>query len=104
MVTGWFSSAFGLVALSGQALGGGALIVLCLARWAPERVPAAGAGHPPVWRDLGDLLLMWVVTWAYLAFMEFLIIWAENLPHEIAWYVPRLQTGWRAVAIALVVL
>ena len=36
--------------------------------------------------------------------MQFLIIWAENLPHEIAWFVPRLQTGWRGVGVALVVL
>jgi hypothetical protein len=103
LVPGWFSTAFGLVVLSGQALGGTALVVLCLARWAPARVPAAD-GHPPVWRDFGNLLLMWLMTWAYLAFMEFLIIWAENLPREIAWYVPRLQTGWQPVAVALVVL
>ena len=104
MVTGWFSTAFGLVVLSGQALGGTALIVLCLSRWAPGAVTATGIGHPPVWRDHGNLLLMWVMTWAYLAFMEFLIIWAENLPREIAWYLPRLQTGWKVLAIALVVL
>ena len=36
--------------------------------------------------------------------MQFLIIWAENLPHEIAWFVPRLQTGWSGVGLALVLL
>jgi hypothetical protein len=44
---------------------------------------------------------MYVLTWAYLAFTQFLIIWAENLPHEIAWYLPRMQAGWLAVAWAL---
>ena len=44
------------------------------------------------------------MTWAYLAFMQFLVIWAENLPREIAWYVPRLQTGWQWVGVALVLL
>jgi hypothetical protein len=34
--------------------------------------------------------------------MQFLIIWAENLPREITWYVPRVQTGWRWLALALV--
>jgi hypothetical protein len=33
--------------------------------------------------------------------MQFLIIWAENLPREIAWYVPRLQTGWQWASVAL---
>ena len=47
---------------------------------------------------------MWLMTWAYLAFMQLLIIWAENLPREIAWYLPRLQTGWRWIGVALVLL
>jgi hypothetical protein len=34
--------------------------------------------------------------------MQFLIIWAENLPREIEWYVPRLQTGWQWAGLALV--
>src|SRR5205823_9591088 len=56
-----------------------------------------------VFHDLGNLLLMYVLTWAYLAFMQFLIIWVGNLPREIAWYLPRLQTGWVALAVILVV-
>jgi len=38
------------------------------------------------------------------AFVEFLIIWAEDLPREIAWFMPRLNSGWAAVGIALAVL
>jgi len=32
-----------------------------------------------------------------------LIIWSGNLPEEIAWYLDRLQKGWRVVAVALVI-
>jgi hypothetical protein len=99
LVPRWFSTAFGLVVLSVQALSGAALTV-----WLAARVNTCTRGAVPVSRDLGNLLLMWVMSWAYLAFMQFLIIWAENLPREIAWYVPRLQTGWVGVAIALVAL
>ena len=56
-----------------------------------------------MFHDLGNLLLMYVLTWAYLAFMQFLIVWVGNLPREIAWYVPRLQTGWVALGVILVV-
>jgi hypothetical protein len=91
LMPGWYSTAFGLIVMSTQALSGAALVVLL----AP--------GALPVSRDLGNLLLMWCMSWGYLAFMQFLIIWAENLPREIAWYVPRLQTGWEWLAIALVV-
>jgi hypothetical protein len=99
LVPRWFSTAFGLVVLSAQALSGAAFTVL----WSSlegRRV----AGNIPLSRDLGNLMLMWVMTWAYLAFMQFLIIWAENLPPEIAWYLPRLQTGWAGVGLALVAL
>jgi len=99
----WYSTGFGLVVLSNQALSGAAFAVawpIVDTAAARDREP----GQPPLSRDLGNLLLMWTMTWAYLAFMQFLIIWAENLPREIAWYVPRLQTGWVGIGIALVVI
>ncbi len=46
---------------------------------------------------------MYVMMWAYVAFVQFLIIWAENLPNEIVWYVPRMQTGWLWLGVLLVV-
>ncbi len=104
LVPGWFSTAFGLVVLAGQALGGAALTTLWLALRTPQALARRTPSAVPPARDLGNLLLMWLLLWAYLAFMEFLIIWAENLPDEIAWYVPRLQTGWVGVAVALVLL
>ncbi len=109
LVPGWYSTANGLVNLAGGALGGSALAVAVVARWCPARFPTPPAvpakpRMPPLWRDLGNLLLMWVMLWAYLAFVEFLIIWAENLPREIAWFVPRLQGGWAWFGIGLAAL
>jgi hypothetical protein len=106
LLPGWYSSAFGLVALSGGALGGTAFATAVLALVAPALFPPPAPrsvvpAPPPVWRDLGNLLLTWVMMWAYLAFMEFLIVWAEDLPREIAWFVPRLRSGWVGVAGAL---
>ena len=43
------------------------------------------------------------MLWAYFSFSQYLIIWAGNLPAEIAWYLHRLQTGWRMVGVALIV-
>jgi hypothetical protein len=103
LLPGWYSTAFGLVVLSVQALAGSAAATIVAAMSpAAQANPPRGPGSVPVSRDLGNLLLMWVMTWAYLAFMQFLIIWAENLPREIAWYVPRLQTGWQWIGLALV--
>jgi hypothetical protein len=91
----WYSTIFGLIAGIGQMLAAFAFAIVLAARTQP-------ASTAQGFRDLGNLLLMYVLSWAYLAFTQYLIIWAENLPHEIAWYVPRLHTGWRAVGIVLV--
>lgn len=109
LVPGWYSTATGFVNLAGGALGGSALAIAIVAGLAPRRFPTppprpARKTPPPVWRDLGNLLLMWVMLWAYVAFLEFLIIWAEDLPREIAWFVPRLDSGWAGVGIGLAVL
>jgi hypothetical protein len=82
----WYSTAFPPLAVTGQMLGGfaGGALAAAVEAKAPR----------PVFRDLGNLLLMYVLVWAYLAFTQYLIIWAENLPHEIGWYIARLQTSW----------
>jgi hypothetical protein len=95
LVPQWYSTAFGLVVGVGQMLGAMALAVAYAGLRSPQ-VPAER------FIDLGNLLLMYVLTWAYLAFMQFLIVWVGNLPREIAWYVPRLQTGWFALGVIIV--
>ncbi|MCO5099599.1 MAG: hypothetical protein M9885_01665 [Burkholderiaceae bacterium] len=100
LVAGWYSTGFGLIVLTSQMYGGAAfaIAVVATARALPRPLP----GRPPLGRDLGNLLLMYAMTWGYLAFMQFLIIWAENLPREISWYLPRLHTGWRWFGLVVV--
>ncbi|MFP5304990.1 MAG: hypothetical protein ACLGI7_04090, partial [Gammaproteobacteria bacterium] len=87
----WYSAGFGFVVIAGQGLAGLAAGVL-----------AGGAAAPAkARRDLGSLLFACLLTWAYLAFVQFQIIWAGDLPNEIAWYLPRLG-DWRWLALALV--
>jgi hypothetical protein len=54
-------------------------------------------------RDLGNLLLTFVMLWAYLSFSQFMIIWSENLPEETTWYLHRLRGGWQFLALLLIV-
>jgi hypothetical protein len=98
----WYSSGFGLLVGTGQMLSGAAFgVAMGVYGWGQttvtmrneRRVPPGDRGPTPV-HDLGNLLLMYVLTWAYLAFTQFLVIWAENMPREIHWYVRRLETGW----------
>jgi len=90
----WYSSVFGWLAGTGQMLSGMALALLLIDRHAARaRLP-----------DLGNLLLMYVLTWAYLAYVQFLIIWTADLPREIAWYLRRGAPGWQALAWTLLAL
>jgi hypothetical protein len=54
--------------------------------------------------DLGNLLLTLVIVWAYMSFVQFLIVWMGNKQDEIPWYVHRLSSGWGAIGLILVVL
>lgn len=66
--------------------------------------PLAGRVTPKHLRDLGGLLLTFVMLWAYLAFSQFLLVWAGNLPDETPYYLKRMRGGWEWVGIALIAL
>jgi hypothetical protein len=48
--------------------------------------------------DLGRLLLGLAVLWAYLDFVQLLIVWQSDLASDAPWYVLRLSGGWGAIA------
>lgn len=66
--------------------------------------PLAGRVTPKHLRDLGGLLLTFVMLWAYFAFSQFLLVWAGNLPEETPYYLKRMRGGWEWVGIALIAL
>jgi hypothetical protein len=103
LAPGWRSSGFGLLVGVGQMLAGMSFGIAVAAFGAPHST-AAGAVEErrQDFHDLGNFLMMYVLVWAYLAYTQFLIIWAANLPREIAWYVPRVQTSWMWLALFLV--
>jgi hypothetical protein len=112
----WYSTTFGFLVGIGQTMTAFAFAIACAA-WeyrgsvgAQANLPSTGpvdkrrpTDIPGLFQDLGNLVLMFVMTWAYLAFTQYLIIWAEDLPHEIAWFLPRVNTSWHDVALFLIV-
>ncbi len=97
----WFSTIYGIVFVIGQALEALALAILVVV-WLARRPPMAGALRPQHSHDLGNLLLAFVMLWAYVAFSQFLIVWSGNLPEEIPWYLARFHGGWGWVPAFLV--
>lgn len=97
----WFSTIYGALVIIGEGLAALAFGVVLAARFA-GRAPLKTVATERQFHNLGNLLLAFVMLWAYLAFSQFLIIWAGNLPREIGWYLSR--TGrWTGVAIFLIV-
>ncbi|MGE3807310.1 MAG: hypothetical protein AB7K24_21815 [Gemmataceae bacterium] len=97
----WYSSIFGMIFAALQVLGGFALALVFLTALA-EREPVREFATPDRLHDLGKLLLAFVMLWAYVAFSQFLLIWAGNLPEEITYYLKRFDGGWVYLALALV--
>lgn len=98
----WFSAIFGILFMGGQALSAIAFVIAVAVvlgmREPMSRIISRGHLH-----DLGKLLLMFVMLWAYFSFSQFLIIWSGNLPEEIPWYLHRLHGGWQWVGLLLIV-
>ncbi len=98
----WYSTIYGMMVGTGMLLSGFAFAIAVVVFLAPYS-PFAYVIQPGFLRDLGSLLLAFVMLWAYMAFSQFLLIWAGDLPEEIPWYLKRLEGGWQAVGLALIV-
>jgi hypothetical protein len=99
----WYSTIYGLLLMVGMTLAAMAFVIVVLI-WLSDREPLSKAVTPSYFQDLGSILLMFVMLWAYLEFSQYLIIWGENLSAEIPWYLRRMQGGWGSVGLALVLL
>ena len=93
----WYSSIFPMIVIVNQVVSALALsIVLARALLLGPNQVSAGQ-----FNQLGDLLLAFLMLWAYFSMAEILIIYAGNLPHEINWYLHRMRGGWLPVSWVL---
>jgi len=80
---------YGPMLLVGQVLSALAALVI-VSMWLARNGLMAEVATPQGFNDLGNLLLAFVMLWAYLAFSQYLITWSGNLAEEIPWYPPPL--------------
>lgn len=95
--TEWYSTMFPVLICIGQILGALSLIILIFA-WAVRSSQLSQLAGEDNFHKLGNLLLAFVMMWAYLAFGQLLVTWSGNLPPEISWYLHRIAGGWRWIA------
>jgi MFS family permease len=98
----WYSTIYGFLVLGGQGLTTMALTIIAL-NWLSKREPMNVAATPQYFHDLANLMLAFVILWAYFSFSQYMIIYAANLPEEITFYTRRLDTSWNVVGQFLIV-
>ncbi len=99
--TGFFSTIYGMIFMVAAALAAMSFIVV-MAMILAKYSPLSEVATPDRFNNYGNLLMVFVLLWAYLSFSQFLIIWAGNLQDEIPWYVSRAYGGWGVIALFLV--
>jgi hypothetical protein len=93
----WYSTMFPVLICIGQILGALSLMILHFA-WAGSSSRLGKLAGEDNFHKIGNLLLAFVMMWAYLAFGQLLVTWSGNLPPELSWYLHRIAGGWRWVA------
>lgn len=89
----WFSSGLPVILMASQALMAYSMALasrLLLIEDARETEPF-----------FGNLLIATLMFWAYVTFVQFLIIWMGNISEDIGYYLTRSTPGWVAVSIFL---
>lgn len=101
MMPEWFSTMYGVWFVVQQGLTALAIIAIIVgtqAKKAPfDRVVTQGFT-----KDIGNLLLVMTLLWAYFSFSQYLIIWSGNLPETISYLIDRREGGFEHLGAILV--
>ncbi|NJO84129.1 MAG: hypothetical protein HC828_15960 [Blastochloris sp.] len=99
----WFSSSYGVLEISRQALAAFSFAIIVLTILA-NRAPLNQFLNVRTRVDIGALLLVSLLMWVYLSYMQYNIIWSANIVSKVAWYEPRTEGTWGAFIIAVALL
>ena len=102
----WYTTVFGVYVFAGCAVGHAAVAILLA-----MALQQAGLLQTSItvehYHDLGKLLFGWVSFWAYIAFVQFFLIWYANLPDEVSFFHQRWTDNlgsWKVLGASLVLL
>ena len=97
----WYSTIFGLYAYAGAFVSSVALQCLIVTGLRSSDEPLGRLISAEHQHNLGKLLFAFTCFWAYMAFSQYMLIWAGNLPEELQWIVVRSRGVWRPVGILI---
>jgi hypothetical protein len=97
----WSSTMYGITFTVGCGLSAFAFVTFFLSRLA-QTTAMSEVLRPMHLRDLGNLMLAFVMFYAYTSFSEYLLIWYANLHEEIPHYLVRQHGTWGVLAAMLI--
>jgi len=98
------STVYALLEASAEIVGASALALFVLAVTRSVETLPGGDSRTALGEDVANMLFGFMLTWAYLAFMQWVIIWAGDLPDDIRWYMLRSESGWQYLLLLMVFL
>ncbi|MBP9912771.1 MAG: hypothetical protein KBF26_05115 [Opitutaceae bacterium] len=81
----WFSTMYG-VWFFANCVRGALCIGVLIMLWLWRRGDYKGILNTNHWWSIGQLMLAFVVFWAYVTFSQYFLIWNANVPEETFWY------------------
>lgn len=97
----WFSTIFGVYYFAGCAISVYCLLAILsfLLQRSGRLVRSISVEH---YHDLGKMANGFTLFWAYIAFSQFMLIWAANIPEESTFFRPRMFTEWKWASLVLI--
>ena len=98
------STIYALCEASAEVVGAFALAFLVLSARRSVEVLPGGEEDVALGEDLANMQFGFLLTWIYLVFMQWIVVWGGDLPDEIRWYVVRATGGWQYLLWLLIAL
>jgi hypothetical protein len=96
----WYSTMFAVIVIIGQVLVAYSFAVVWLTLLGKQQ-PLVQVVDKNQYHQLGNLLLAFVIFWAYVSFGQLLIVYSGDKPDELEWYLHRSAGNWKLVVAAL---
>ncbi len=97
----WYSTIFGVYIFSGSFLVFLAFIIVFLKYLLRQQI-LTGVVNAEHFHDLGKLLFVFTVWWAYIAGSQYFLIWYGNIPEETVWFLHRWEGGWKTFSLLMI--
>lgn len=97
----WTSSIIGMLWVVAQGLTTLAVMII-LVSFLGRDLPLVNTGLGKYFRDLGNLMLAFVLLWSYMSFSQFLITYSGNTVEEISFFIQRRGGEWWWISMALI--